>query len=315
MASSILKNKRVFVAGHKGMVGSALVRRLSSEQPSEVITAHRAECDLRNQAEVSLFFEKTRPEIVFMSAAKVGGIGANSSYPAQFIYDNLMIEANTIESARQVGVEKLVFLGSSCIYPKFANQPIKEDELLAGPLEPTNEWYAIAKIAGIKLCQAYNIEYGTSFISVQPTNLYGRGDNYDLNNSHVLPALIRKIYEAKLSDSAEVEVWGTGQPLREFLFVDDLADALVFVANKYNGNEALNIGSGQEISIKDLALLISEVVGFNGDIRFNTDKPDGTPRKLLDSSKLEVLGWRPRTELREGIIETLKCYKNSLTSP
>jgi GDP-L-fucose synthase len=295
-----LSSKKIWVAGHRGMVGSALVRRLQSEN-CEIVTAARAELDLLRQDAVELWMRKNRPEVVFVAAARVGGIHANNSRPAEFLYENLMIEANIIHAAYQAGVEKLVFLGSTCIYPKLAPQPIAENALLTGPLEPTNEWYAIAKIAGIKLCQAYRRQYGCDFIAAQPTNLYGPGDNYDLANSHVLPALLRKAHEAKTVGAAELVVWGSGAPLREFLHVDDLADAIVHLAKVYSEEEHVNVGSGQEISIRHLAELVCEIVGFNGHLIFDHSKPDGTPRKLSDVNKLRALGWDAARPLRLGI--------------
>lgn len=300
-ADFALAGKRVYVAGHKGMVGGALVRRLGRED-CEILTTDRA-LDLREQADVRAWFAAEQPEVVIIAAAKVGGILANDTYPAQFLYDNLMIEANLIDAAAQNKAEKLLFLGSSCIYPKMAPQPIAEDALLTGPLEPTNEWYAIAKIAGIKLCQAYAREYGCDFISAMPTNLYGPGDNFDLRNSHVLPALLRKAHEAKVRGDAEITVWGTGSPLREFLHVDDLADACVFLLKTYSGQEHVNVGFGEDISIADLAKTVCDVVGFAGTLTFDATKPDGTPRKLMDSSRLRAMGWTPRIPLREGIAD------------
>jgi GDP-L-fucose synthase len=295
-----LAGKKVWVAGHRGMVGAALVRRLASEG-CEVVVADRATTDLRRQADVDYFFDKTRPHAVFMAAAKVGGILANDSRPAEFLYDNLMIEANVTEAARRCGVEKLLFLGSSCIYPKLAPQPIPEDALLTGPLEPTNEWYAIAKIAGIKLAQAYRRQHGCDFISAMPTNLYGSEDNFDLASSHVLPALIRKAHDAKAAGAAEMVVWGTGSPLREFLHVDDCADALVFLMQRYSGEEHVNVGFGEDLSIAELARVVTEVVGFEGRLAFDATKPDGTPRKLMDSGRLRAMGWTPRIGLRDGV--------------
>lgn len=302
-----LKGKRVFVAGHRGMVGSALVRRLASED-CVVQTAGREEADLRRQSEVESFMAKARPQVVFLAAAKVGGIHANNSYPADFLYDNLMIEANVIHSAWKSGVEKLVFLGSTCIYPKMAPQPMPEQALLTGPLEPTNEWYAVAKIAGIKLCQAYRRQHGCDFIAAQPTNLYGPGDNYDLANSHVLPALLRKAHAAKVSGARDMTVWGSGTPLREFLHVDDLADAVVFLAKAYSGEEHVNIGSGEEISIRGLAELVCRVVGFDGSLVFDASKPDGTPRKLADVSKLTALGWKRARSLEDGVRQVYPLF-------
>jgi GDP-L-fucose synthase len=298
-----LAHKRVFVAGHRGMVGSALVRRLASENCT-ILTASREEADLIRQDAVETWMQKEKPQVVFLAAAKVGGIQANNTRPAEFLYENMMIEANLIHAAWKCGVEKLVFLGSTCIYPKMAQQPISEDALLTGPLEPTNEWYAIAKIAGIKLCQAYRRQYGCDFIAVQPTNLYGSGDNYDLNSSHVLPALLRKAHEAKLANATSMTVWGSGTPLREFLHVDDLADATVHLAKTYSGEGHINIGSGEEISIRGLAELICEIVGFNGELVFDATKPDGTPRKLCDVTLLKHLGWDRARALTDGISST-----------
>ena len=301
-----LAGKRVYVAGHRGMVGAAVVRRLGSE-PCSVLTAPR-EVDLREQAAVREWFAANRPDAVVIAAAKVGGILANDTYPADFLYDNLMIEANLIEAARRAGAEKLLFLGSSCIYPKLAPQPLSEDALLTGPLEPTNEWYAVAKIAGIKLCQAYRRQHGCDFISAMPTNLYGPGDKYDLKGSHVLPALIRKAHEAKAAGAESLEVWGTGTPRREFLHVDDLADACVFLLRNYSGAEHVNVGCGSDLTIDELARLVCGVVGFEGRLEFLTDKPDGTPRKLLDTSRLSALGWQPRIGLAEGLAATYREF-------
>lgn len=302
-----LQGKRVYVAGHRGMVGSALVRRLASED-CEIVTASRAEVDLKDQAAVRAWFADKRPDAVFLAAAKVGGILANDTYPADFLYDNLMIEANIIEAAHRTDVAKLMFLGSSCIYPKFAPQPITEDALLTGTLEPTNEWYAIAKIAGIKLAQAYRRQHGRDFISAMPTNLYGPGDNFDLNSSHVLPALIRKAHEAKLSGAKSIKIWGTGTPRREFLHVDDLADACVFLMKNYSNDEHVNAGSGDDIAIIDLVRLVAEMVGFTGEITHDLSKPDGTPRKLMSGEKLARLGWTPRIGLRDGIEQVYSIY-------
>ncbi|MBB3771008.1 GDP-L-fucose synthase [Angulomicrobium tetraedrale] len=303
-----LAGKKVFVAGHRGMVGSAVVRRLAAEG-CEVITATRAEADLKNQAAVEAFMARARPDVVVIAAAKVGGILANDTFPADFLYDNLMIEANLIAAAHNVGVGKLLFLGSSCIYPKFADQPIVEDSLLTGPLEPTNEWYAIAKIAGIKLAQAYRRQHGHDYISAMPTNLYGPGDNFDLNSSHVMPALIRKAHEAKLRGDREVVVWGTGTPRREFLHCDDCADALVFLLKNYSGYEHVNVGSGEDVTILELTRLVCEVVGFEGEIVHDLTKPDGTPRKLMSADKLRALGWAPRIGLKQGLTETYEWFK------
>lgn len=301
-------NARIFVAGHRGMVGSAIVRKLTELGYTKIITKSRKELDLINQFQVNQFFHFERPEYVFLSAAKVGGIKANNDFRADFIYENITIQSNIIKASHDNGVKKLLFLGSSCIYPKMSPQPIKEEYLLTGLLEPTNDAYAIAKISGIKMCQSFNQQYGTNFISVMPTNLYGQNDNYDLNNSHVLPAMIRKFHEAKLEGKDKVEIWGTGTPMREFLYVDDLADACCHLMLNYNSSEVVNIGTGIDITIKDLALTIKEVVGFQGDIYFNTDMPDGTPRKLLDVSKLKYLGWEYKISLREGIEKTYKDY-------
>jgi GDP-L-fucose synthase len=295
-----LRGKRVWVAGHKGMVGSAIGRRLAAEG-CEVLTADRSEVDLRNQAAVAAWMDRARPHAVFLAAAKVGGILANDAYPADFLFDNLMIEANIIEASFRVGVEKLLFLGSSCIYPKFAKQPIVEDALLTGPLEPTNEWYAIAKIAGIKLCQAYRKQYGADFISAMPTNLYGPGDQYHPEHSHVPAALIRRMHEAKLAGTPAVTIWGSGKPRREFLFVDDLADACVFLLKNYSDEGFLNVGTGVDTSIAEFARTVADVVGYKGDFNFDPSRPDGAPQKLLDVSKLAALGWRAQTGLRTGL--------------
>lgn len=283
------------------MVGSAIYRNLQGKGFNNIIVRTSAELDLRHQAAVDAFFEKERPEFVFLGAAKVGGIVANNTYRGEFIYENLMIQNNVVHAAWKNGVKKLLFLGSSCIYPKMCPQPIKEEYLLSGYLESTNEPYAIAKIAGLKLCESYRKQYGVDMISAMPTNLYGPNDNYDLNNSHVLPALIRKFYEAKQAGKASVEIWGTGSPKREFLHVDDLADACVFLMENYSGEQHVNVGTGEDISIKELATLVKELVGFQGELVFNTEKPDGTPRKLLDVSKLNALGWKHRIDLRSGI--------------
>lgn len=292
---------KIYVAGHRGMVGSAIVRRLQSAGYNNIVTRTSAELDLRNQQAVADFFAAERPEYVFLAAAKVGGILANNKYKAEFLYDNLMIQNNVIHQAYVNGVKKLMFLGSSCIYPKLASQPLKEEYLLTGALEPTNEPYAIAKIAGIKMCDAYRFQYGCNFISVMPTNLYGPNDNYDLHTSHVLPALIRKFHEAKQTNAAEVTVWGSGKPLREFLHADDLADACFFLMQHYNEEGFVNIGVGEDISIENLALLIKKIVGYEGNIVWDSAKPDGTPRKLMDVSKLKGLGWQAKTPLEDGI--------------
>jgi len=295
------KEDKIYVAGHNGMVGSAIVRKLKAEGFTNIIVASSKELDLRNQSQVNEFFETQQPKFVFLAAAKVGGIQANNVYRADFIYDNLAIEINTIHAAFKTKVKKLLFLGSSCIYPKLAPQPLKEEYLLTGTLESTNEPYAIAKIAGIKLCEAYYDQYGANFISAMPTNLFGPNDNYDLNNSHVLPALLRKFHVAKVNNLQSVEIWGTGNPKREFLHVDDLADACYFLMQNYNGKEFVNIGTGEDISIKELAYLVKEIVGFKGELKFNTSKPDGTPRKLMDVSKLNNLGWKYSISLKEGV--------------
>ena len=298
---------KVFVAGHKGLVGSAIVRRLQADG-IEAVVAGRDELDLCNQADVDAWFAANDVDQVYLAAAKVGGIHANDTYPAEFLRDNLAIQNNVIHSAWKHGVKKLLFLGSSCIYPKFAPQPMPEDSLLTGPLEPTNEWYAIAKIAGIKMCQAYRKQYGFDAISIMPTNLYGPGDNFDLENSHVLPALMRKFHEAKERDAAAVEVWGSGNPRREFLHVDDLADACVFLMENYSSPDIVNVGWGKDISVGELAQLISGVVGIQGRIEFDSSKPDGTPRKLLDTSRLTALGWQPKIPLDAGIASTYDWY-------
>jgi len=295
-----LTGRRVFVAGHRGMVGSAIARRLGSIDCA-VLTADRKDLDLLRQEETERFLIASKPDVLILAAAKVGGIYANSAFPAEFIYENLTIATNLIHAAFRANVRKLLFLGSSCIYPKLAPQPMVEEELLTGPLEPTNEWYAIAKIAGIKLCQAYRREYGADYISVMPTNVYGPGDNYHPENSHVIAALIRRIHEAKLSGPRSVTVWGTGAPRREFIFVDDLADACLLVLEKYSGESHLNIGTGTDITIADLARLIAEVIGYDGKLAFDTSRPDGPPRKLLDISKVSALGWTAHTSLRVGI--------------
>lgn len=302
-----LKGKRVWVAGHRGMVGSAIVRRLA-EEDCEVITVSRADLDLIRQADVEAWMDKTRPDCVFVPAAKVGGILANDTWPADFLYDNLMIEANIIHSAHACGVEKLLFLGSSCIYPKMAEQPMTEEALLEGQLESTNQWYAIAKIAGLKLCEAYRRQHGANFISAMPTNLYGFNDNFDLQTSHVLPALLRKMHTAKVKGASEVELWGTGTPRREFLYVDDCADALVFLMKTYSGAGHVNVGTGEDLRIRDLAEVIAEVVGYEGALVQDTSKPDGTPRKLLDVSKLKGLGWSAKTDLKTGIEKTYAWF-------
>lgn len=305
------KNSKIYVAGHRGLVGSAIVRNLQKKYYNNIICRTHSEVDLTNQAAVREFFEEKKPEYVFLAAAKVGGINANNTYPADFIYENLMIECNVIKAAHDFGVKKLLFLGSTCIYPKMAPQPIKEEYLLSGYLEPTNEAYAVAKIAGLEMCKFFKRHYGDNFISCMPTNLYGPNDNFDLNNSHVLPALIRKFHEAKVNNESHVEVWGTGKPLREFLYVDDMADACVFLMENYDGEEHVNIGTGEEITILDLAKLTKEVVEFEGELVFNADKPDGTPRKLTDVRKLHELGWIHKIDLRDGVRLTYKWFINS----
>lgn len=302
------KDSKIYVAGHNGLVGSAIVRRLKEEGYTNLIFKTSKELDLTQFNLVLDYFKKENPEYVFLAAAKVGGILANRDYPADFIFKNLSIQTNIIESSRQVGVKKLLFLGSSCIYPKFAQQPIKEEYLLDGKLEETNEPYAIAKIAGIKLCQSYNRQYGTNYISVMPTNLYGINDNFDLNSSHVLPALIRKMHDAKVSNLPTVTLWGTGNPKREFLYVDDLAEALIFLMKNHNESDWVNIGTGEDISIKELANLIKQIVGYEGELVWDTSKPDGTPRKLLDVSKINSLGWKHKTNLENGINKTYTWY-------
>ncbi len=294
-------DSRIFVAGHRGLVGSSICRELEKSGHHNVITRTRAELDLMNPAAVESFYTDVRPEHVFVAAAKVGGILANDQQPASFLYENLQIQNNLIHGAWRAGVTKLLFLGSSCIYPRLAPQPLKEESLLTGPLEPTNQWYAIAKIAGIKMCQAYRRQHGCNFISAMPTNMYGPNDNYDLQNSHVLPALIRKFHEAKASASPAVTCWGTGSPLREFLYADDLASACVFLMNHYNEEQFINVGYGSDVNIKQLAELVAATVGFQGEIHWDTTKPDGTPRKLMDSSRLFALGWKPKVDLAQGI--------------
>jgi GDP-L-fucose synthase len=302
-----LKGKRVFVAGHRGMVGSALVRRLAGENV-ELLTAGRSEVDLRDQAAVSNWFASKRPQVVFLAAAKVGGIVANNTLRAEFIYDNLIIATNVIHAAHANGSEKLMFLGSSCIYPKLAPQPLREDSMLTGPLEPTNEPYAIAKIAGIKMVEAYRSQYGSDFINVMPTNLYGPGDNYHPEYSHVVAALIRRFHEAKQSGVSNVVVWGTGTPRREFLYVDDMADACIHLVKTYSGDEMVNIGTGEDITIAEFARVVAATVGYSGEISFDPSRPDGTPRKLLDVSRLAKLGWRARTPLEDGIRLAYRAY-------
>jgi GDP-L-fucose synthase len=311
----MIKNSKIYIAGHRGLVGSALVRKLKTEGYTNLVLKTSKELDLRRQAEVEAFFAHEKPEYVFLAAAKVGGILANNTYKAEFIYDNIMIAANVINAAYKFEVKKLLNLGSSCIYPKFAPQPMKEEYLMTGPLEPTNEPYAIAKIAAIKLCRYYNEQYGTNFISVMPTNLYGPEDNFDLETSHVVPALIRKFHEAKEKDGRSVTLWGSGEPYREFLFVDDLADACVFLMNKYNYREMgelVNLGTGEDVKINDLAELIRKTVAFKGSIVYDRSKPDGTPKKLLDISKIKQLGWTPKINLTDGVRLTYEWYRQRL---
>jgi GDP-L-fucose synthase len=308
MTQSIDRDAPIYVAGNRGMVGSAIVRRLRALGYSNIVTRERAALDLLDQQAVRRFFLQERPECVFLAAAKVGGIYANSTYPADFIYNNLLIETNVIHAAKEAGVDKLIFLGSSCIYPRDCPQPIREEYLLTGPLEKTNEPYAIAKIAGIKLCESYNRQYGTHYLSLMPTNLYGPNDNYDLQTSHVLPALLRKAHEAKLRGDSRIVVWGTGTPRREFLFVDDMADASVFLMESGTTEGIFNIGVGEDVTIRDLAELIMRTVGFEGDIMFDASKPDGTPRKLLSVERMRALGWRANTSLPEGIRRTYESY-------
>jgi GDP-L-fucose synthase len=305
--------RRIWVAGHRGMVGSAILRRLAREDV-EILSVDRRDVDLRERDAVRQWVARAKPDVIVLAAAKVGGILANNSYPVDFLFDNLAIETSVIQAAHLADVERLVFLGSSCIYPKFAPQPITEDALLTGPLEPTNEWYAIAKIAGIKMCQAYRRQYGRRYISVMPCNLYGKNDNFDLSTSHALPALIRKFHAAKIAGEPEVLVWGTGTPLREFLYVDDLADAVVFLMDHYDGSEPINCGAGSDISIRQLAELIGRVTGFEGKLVFDTSKPDGTPRKLMDSSRLRALGWRPKTSLDDGIRQVYRWFVQTKAS-
>lgn len=306
------KNDKIYVAGHRGMVGSAIVRKLKKEGFNNILTKRSGELDLRSQSETEVFFETEKPDYVFLAAAKVGGIVANNTYRAEFLYDNLMIQNNVIHNSYLNNVTKLMFLGSSCIYPKMAPQPLREDALLTGLLEPTNEPYAIAKIAGIKMCDAYRDQYGCNFISVMPTNLYGPNDNYDLKNSHVLPALIRKFHEAKIKGQETVEIWGTGSPKREFMHVDDLASACFFLMQNFNDSGFVNIGVGKDISIKELALLIKNIVGYEGELTFDTSKPDGTPRKLMDVSKLEKLGYRYNIEIENGIRSVYEEYRSNI---
>lgn len=305
------RDAKIFVAGHRGLVGSAILRRLKQAGFTNFLCRSFKQLDLRDQRAVARFFRREQPEYVFLAAARVGGIRANSTYPAQFIYDNLMIEGNIINQAYRHGVKKLLFLGSSCIYPKFAPQPMKEEYLLDGKLEPTNEPYAVAKISGIKMCQAYNRQYGTLFISAMPTNLYGPGDNFDLLDSHVIPALMRRFHLAKMAGAPEVVVWGTGTPRREFLHVDDLADACLFLMEHYQENEIINVGVGRDLTIRELVELVAAVTGFGGRVRFDADKPDGTPRKLLDVSRITDLGWQARIPLEEGLRLTYQWFVRS----
>jgi GDP-L-fucose synthase len=305
----------IYIAGHTGLVGSAILRHLRSSGYANIITRTRNELDLRDPAAVTRAFSEFRPEYVFLAAAKVGGILANSQYPVEFMRDNLLIQVNVLEGAYQAAAKKVLVLGSSCIYPKFAPQPISEDALLTGELEPTNQWYAVAKIAGIKIAQAYRQQYGCNFICVMPTNLYGPGDNFDLETSHVLPALIRKFHEAKTSGASSVVVWGTGAPRREFLYVDDLADALCFLMERWDSEEIINVGVGEDLTIRQLADIVREVVAYSGDIVFDPSKPDGTPRKLLDVSRLNRLGWRATTPIRQGIEKSYRAYLEGISSP
>lgn len=306
-------NSKIFVSGHSGLVGSAIVRVLESEGYTNILKRTRKELDLMRQEDVEVFFQTEKPEYVFCAAAKVGGIWANKNQKADFLYENLEVQNNVIHNSYKYGVKKLLFLGSSCIYPRQSPQPIKEDYLLTGPLEETNDAYAIAKIAGIKMCQSYNLQYGTNYISAMPTNLYGMNDNFDLDSAHVLPALMRKFHEAKLENNPSVEVWGTGSPMREFLYVDDMASACVFLMNNYDGSEIVNVGTGEDCTIKELAGMIRDVVGYKGEIHWNTAKPDGTPRKLLDVSKLTKLGWKYETKLKIGLQKTYQWYRGTLS--
>jgi len=310
-STGLTTDSKIYVAGHNGLVGSAIMRKLESEGYKNIVTRTFEELDLTDQKATREFFEKERPEYVFLAAAKVGGIQANSTFPADFIYINLMIECNVIKASHEFGVKKLLFLGSSCIYPKLAPQPIKEEYLLSGYLEETNEPYALAKISGMKMCQYFNKQYGTNFISVMPTNLYGPNDNFDLNTSHVLPALIRKFHEAKVNNAPYVEIWGTGTPRREFLYVDDLADACLFLMKNYSGNDFFNVGTGEDVTIRELAELIGEVVGYKGELKFDTSKPDGTPRKLLDVTRIHEAGWRHKIELKEGLKRTYEWFSKT----
>ena len=306
------EDDKIYVAGHRGLVGSAILRRLENQGFENILVRNRSELDLCSQSEVDLFFLEERPAYVFLAAAKVGGIHANNEYPADFIRDNLQIQTNIIDSAYKNGAKKLLLLGSSCIYPREAPQPIKEESLLTGPLEETNQWYALAKIAGIKMCQAYRKQYGFDAISIMPTNLYGPGDNFHPENSHVLPALIRRFHEAKINGAQSVQIWGTGKPMREFLYVDDLAEACEFAMNEYSDSDAINVGVGKDISIKNLAILVKDIVQYNGDLAFDTSKPDGTPRKVMDVSRATNLGWSAKTSLQEGISRTYDWYLSNL---
>ncbi len=308
------KNSRIYVAGHTGLVGSAIVRRLASLNHTSILTRTHKELDLTDQVRAEKFFEEARPEYVFLAAAKVGGILANNTYPADFIYQNIMIQTNVIDLSYKCGVKKLLFLGSSCIYPKECPQPIKEEYLLTGAIEPTNEPFAVAKIAGIKMCQSYNRQYGTNFITAIPANVYGINDSFDPHNSHVVSSLIRRFQEAKTLERDSVSIWGTGRPRREFFYVDDLADACIFLMNEYNGSEFINIGVGNDTSVSELAQIIKGIVGYEGKIVYDTTKPDGTPRRLLDNSKIKALGWRPRTGLEEGLRLTHEWYKENVAS-
>ncbi len=306
--SKLHKSDKIYVAGHRGLVGSAIIRNLKKAGHDNFVLRTRKELNLTNQAEVNQFFETEKPDYVFLAAAKVGGIHANDTYPADFIRDNLQIQTNVIDTAYRNNAKKLLFLGSSCIYPKFAPQPMKEEHLLTGELEPTNEWYAIAKIAGIKMCQAYKKQYGFNAISIMPTNLYGPGDNFNLENSHVMPALIRKFHDAKINNLPEVEVWGTGTPKREFLHVDDMADATVYLMNNYDGEQFVNVGVGDDVSIRELAEIVKDTVGFEGELKFDTSKPDGTPRKLLDVTNLNEAGWKAKINLVDGVKITYQWF-------
>jgi GDP-L-fucose synthase len=311
------KDAKIYVAGHRGMVGSAIVRALNERGFENLILRTSQELDLREQTQVREFFNRERPAYVFLAAAKVGGIVANDTYPAEFIYENLAIQTNVIHAAHLAAVKKLLFLGSTCIYPRLAPQPLKEESLLTGPLEPTNEWYAIAKIAGIKMCQAYRRQYGSNFISAMPTNLYGPGDNYHPDNSHVVPGMIYKMHEAKTNDDPEVQLWGSGRPLREFLYVDDLAEACCFLMDKYSAESPINVGTGKDLSIRELAETLKEITGYTGDLVFDSSRPDGTPRKLVDTGMINELGWEAGTPLLEGFKRTYLCYleENANTLP